>query len=58
VMSFAYLPVNLGFFFGPFLGSYLVKQDLFLVFPMAFLFTVLSLFVMSYARRQPVMAVE
>mgnify|MGYP001240412336 CR=1 FL=1 len=55
VMSFAYLPVNLGFFFGPFIGSYFVKQDLFIIFPIALVFTVLSLFVMSYAQRQPVM---
>ena len=34
VMSFAYLPVNLGFSFGPMLGSQLVKRDHFHIFPL------------------------
>ena len=53
VMSFAYLPVNLGFFFGPLLGSQLVARDLFHIFPTAFLFTSLSLWVLNVASRQP-----
>jgi MFS family permease len=53
VMSFAYLPVNLGFSFGPMLGSQLVKLDLFYIFPVAFLFTGLGLLVLGLARRQP-----
>ena len=54
VMSFAYLPVNLGFSFGPLLASQLVKLDLFYIFPAAFLFTGLGLFVLNMARQQPV----
>ena len=53
VMSFAYLPVNIGFSFGPLLASQLVKLDLFYIFPTAFLFTGLGLFVLNVARRQP-----
>ncbi len=53
VMSFAYLPVNVGFSFGPMLGSQLVKLDLFYIFPAAFLFTGLGLLVLNIARRQP-----
>jgi MFS family permease len=53
VMSFAYLPVNVGFSFGPLLASQLVKLDLFYIFPAAFLFTGLGLFVLNIARQQP-----
>jgi MFS family permease len=53
VMSFAYLPVNLGFSMGPMLGSQLVKFDLFYIFPAAFAFTGLGLVVLRAARRQP-----
>lgn len=54
VMSFAYLPVNVGFSFGPMLGSQLVKLDLFYIFPTACVFTAMGLAVLSVARRQPV----
>ena len=53
VMSFAYLPVNVGYSFGPLLASQLVKLDLFYIFPTAFLFTGLGLFVFNVARNQP-----
>lgn len=53
VMSFAYLPVNIGFSFGPLLGSQLVKLDLFYIFPAAFVLTGLGLLVVNLARRQP-----
>ena len=53
VMSFAYLPVNVGYSFGPLLASQLVKLNLFYIFPTAFLFTGLGLFVLNIARRQP-----
>jgi DHA1 family multidrug resistance protein-like MFS transporter len=56
VMSFAYLPVNVGFSFGPMLGSQLVKLDLFYIFPAAFLLTGLGLLVLNRARSQPVPA--
>ena len=54
VMSFAYLPVNLGFSFGPLLGSKLVGLNLFYIYPAAFLFTGFGLLVLNLARRQPV----
>ena len=54
VMSFAYLPVNLGFSFGPLLGSKLVGLNLFYIYPAAFLFTGFGLLVLNIARRQPV----
>ncbi len=53
VMSFAYLPVNLGFSMGPMLGSFLVRADLFYIFPAAFVFTALGLLMLNYARKQP-----
>ena len=53
VMSFAYLPVNLGFSFGPLLGSKLVGLNLFYIYPAAFLFTGFGLLVLNLARRQP-----
>ena len=53
VMSFAYLPVNIGFSMGPFVGSFLVRYDLFYIFPAAFLLTGLGLLVLDRARRQP-----
>lgn len=53
VMSFAYLPVNIGYSFGPMLGSQLVKLDLFNIFPAAFVLTGLGLLVVNVARRQP-----
>ena len=56
VMSFAYLPVNLGFSFGPLLGSRLVELNLFYIYPAAFLFTGFGLFVLILARRQPMPA--
>ncbi len=53
VMSCAYLPVNLGFSFGPLLGSKLVNLNLFYIFPAAFVFTGLGLLVLNIARKQP-----
>jgi MFS family permease len=53
VMSFAYLPVNLGFSFGPLLGSKLVGLNLFYIYPAAFLFTGIGLLVLIIARSQP-----
>lgn len=54
VMSFAYLPVNVGSAFGPIIGSQLVKLDLFYIFPVAFLLTSLGLLVLDAARRRPI----
>jgi MFS transporter, DHA1 family, multidrug resistance protein len=52
VMSFAYLPANLGYFFGPSVGSQLVKLDLFYIFPVACLLTVAGIIVLNVARGQ------
>ncbi len=52
-MTFAYLPVNIGYSFGPMLGSQLVKLDLFNIFPAAFVLTGLGLLVVNVARKQP-----
>jgi MFS family permease len=56
VMSFAYLPVNLGYFFGPLVGSVITRAGLFTVFPAAFIYTLCSLVVLFYARRQAAIA--
>ncbi len=53
VMSFAYLPVNIGSSFGPLIGSQLVKGNLFYIFPAAFLLTGLGVLVLALAHRQP-----
>ncbi len=53
VMSFAYLPVNVGYALGPMLGSLLVGWNLFYIFPASFVFTGLGLFVLNLARAQP-----
>ncbi len=53
VMSFAYLPVNVGYSLGPMLGSLLVGLNLFYIFPAACVFTGLGLFVLNVARVQP-----
>ena len=51
-MSFAYLPVNVGYFFGPMLGSQLVKAGLFYIFPAACVLTAIGLLILRLARRQ------
>jgi hypothetical protein len=54
-MSFAYLPVNLGFFLGPAIGSLVTRTSLFAVFPTAAVLTLggLGLLVVAYrAARQ------
>jgi DHA1 family multidrug resistance protein-like MFS transporter len=54
VMTFAYLPANVGFVFGPALGSVIASVDVFLVFPAAAVLTALGLLAVIYAWRQPV----
>lgn len=49
----AFLPASLGYFFGPMLGSQLVKAQLFYIFPAAFAFTLLGIIVLAWARSQP-----
>ncbi len=54
VMSFAYLPVNVGYSMGPIVGSLLVRFSLFYIFPAAFVFTGMGLFMLNQARKQPI----
>ena len=56
VMTFAYLPANVGFIIGPALGSFIASADVFLVFPAAALLTLAGLGAVMFAWRQPVAA--
>jgi hypothetical protein len=50
-MSFAYLPVNLGVFVGPAIGSAFSRHDVRLVFPTAGVLTLAGLLVLAVAAR-------
>jgi DHA1 family multidrug resistance protein-like MFS transporter len=54
VMSFAYLPVNLGFMVGPALGGVVASGNVFMVFPLAAVLTAMGIGALVVARRQPV----
>jgi len=54
VMTFAYLPANIGFVIGPGIGSAIASVDVFLVFPSAAVLTGLGLAAVIYAWRQPI----
>ena len=54
VMTFAYLPANIGFVIGPAVGSVIASVDVFLVFPAAAVLTALGLAAVMFAWRQPV----
>ncbi|HEV8671393.1 MAG TPA: MFS transporter [Candidatus Limnocylindria bacterium] len=54
VMTFGYLPANMGFVLGPAIGSVVASVDVFLVFPTATALTGLGLAAIVYAQRQPV----
>ena len=54
VMTFAYVPTNIGFVIGPAIGSVVASVDVFLVFPAAAVLTTLGLAAVIYAWRQPV----
>lgn len=56
VMTFAYLPTNIGFVIGPGIGSVVASIDVFLVFPAAAVLTGLGLVAVIFAWRQPVAA--
>jgi DHA1 family multidrug resistance protein-like MFS transporter len=56
VMTFAYLPANIGFVIGPGIGSVIASVDVFLVFPAAAVLTVLGLAAVIFAWRQPLAA--
>ena len=52
VMSFSYLPVNIGSIFGPAIGSYITQGSIFTVFPVAAALTAFGLVALWYANRQ------
>jgi MFS family permease len=52
VMSFAYLPMNMGFVIGPAIGSLVTRTTVFAVFPTAAILTLLGLGVLWYSARQ------
>ena len=54
VMSFSFLPVNLGFAVGPLLAGPLARSDVFLVFVLAGALSVPGILVLAWAQRQPV----
>jgi DHA1 family multidrug resistance protein-like MFS transporter len=56
VMTFGYLPGNMGFVIGPAIGTVVASADVFLVFPAAAALTALGLGAVVYASRQPVEA--
>lgn len=51
VMTFAYLPVNVGSLVGPAIGSAITRTSVFAVFPVAAVFTALGLLVLVVAKR-------
>lgn len=54
VMTFGYLPANVGFIVGPAIGSVIASVDVFLVFPAAAVLTLAGLGAVIFAWRQPV----
>ncbi len=54
VMSFAYMPVNIGFMIGAAVGTRITQTSLFNIFPAAALFTAFGLIALTIANRQEV----
>jgi MFS family permease len=54
VMTFAYLPLNLGFIVGPGLGAFIVSRDPFGIFPAAAAFELVGVGLLVYAARRSV----
>jgi DHA1 family multidrug resistance protein-like MFS transporter len=52
VMSFAYLPVNIGTFLGPFLGSLITGNSVFVIFPAAAVLTGIGVVLLVLAHGQ------
>jgi MFS family permease len=52
VMTFAYLPLNLGFIVGPGLGAFIVSKDVFGIFPAATVFGLAGVLLLVYAARK------
>ncbi|MDF1500559.1 MAG: MFS transporter [Anaerolineales bacterium] len=53
VMSFAYMPVNVGFMVGAAVGARITQSSLFNIFPAAAFFTLLGILLLYSAYRQP-----
>ncbi|HLZ48037.1 MAG TPA: MFS transporter [Candidatus Limnocylindria bacterium] len=54
VMTFAYLPLNLGFVAGPGIGALIASRDLFAIFPAAMVFELAGVGALAYAARRPI----
>ena len=54
VMTFAYLPLNLGFIVGPAVGALIVTKDAFGIFPAATAFELVGVLLLVYAARRSV----
>jgi MFS transporter, DHA1 family, multidrug resistance protein len=54
VMSFAYLPANIGLFLGPAIGSLVTRYSVFAIFPTAAVLTVIGILLLLNARQQAV----
>jgi DHA1 family multidrug resistance protein-like MFS transporter len=54
VMSFSFLPFNIGIIVGPALGSLITRNSIFAIYPAAAVFTLLGIFMLVLASRQPV----
>ena len=54
VMTFSYLPLNLGFIVGPGLGAFIVSRDVFGIFPAATAFELAGVLLLAYAARKRV----
>jgi DHA1 family multidrug resistance protein-like MFS transporter len=52
VMTFAYLPLNLGFIVGPGLGAIIVSRDIFAIFPTAMVLELAGVLLLAYAARR------
>jgi MFS family permease len=52
VMSFAYLPINVGYILGPAIGSVITKTSIFSIFPAAAVITALGILTMVLSYRQ------
>lgn len=54
VMSYAFLPMNVGFMIGPAIGSIVTRASIFAIFPLAAVLTALGIAALWIARKQPV----
>jgi DHA1 family multidrug resistance protein-like MFS transporter len=58
VMSFAFLPVNIGVFLGPLIGSVVTRNTVFAAFPTAAILTTLGLGLLAFAYKNRLLAAE